>query len=57
MQTTIGSATAEKAVRVDDGQENGKNLAVGKALQPRQVVPSESADVGLADVFMKMSIL
>ena len=51
MQATIGSAAAEKSVGVH-GKENGKNLVVGKTLQPWQVVPSESADVCLL-VFIK----
>ena len=49
MQTAIGLATVEKGFWLH-GKENGKNLAVREALQPRQVVPIESADVGLENI-------
>ena len=53
IQATIGPATAEKGVWIK-GEENGENLSIGEAVQPRHVLlTAETAVVGLRNIIIK----
>ena len=52
MEKVENLSLPEKGVRVH-GTENGKQLAVGEALQSRHVLPIEAAAVSLGNIFQK----